>query len=266
MANATPSTETEKPTEVTAVTPAETEDTTEAEPVSPAPPRWSFPTSGERLSTTPGDIVGRPRPALASGLAARTGSPVPTPPAPSHGPSGKRRSPIAVVALSIVTLGVYALVWHRRINTEMSDFDTRMHVRAGRSTLAVTLPWIAGLLISVAGAGRIVLDQAHITLTFDPHFTVLQGYYLLAGLLVVPYLELIVAFSAIAVVMTLERLRMAEERSGRTTDVQVRPTTAVWLLMLPVIGGMILQAIVQRRLNEVWDRAEPSPLARISQY
>jgi hypothetical protein len=47
---------------------------------------------------------------------------------------------------------------------------------------------------------------------------------------------------------------------------QVHPAEVVWLLAVPVIGGLILQSTIQRRLNAVWEAAMPSPLARISQY
>jgi hypothetical protein len=225
----------------------------------PSPPNWSF--HPPRDDPAARYVEGRQRAALTSTPPA----PVPTP-SVSLGPIGKRRSPGAVVLLSVVTLGAYALIWHKRINTEMGDFDTRMHVRPGRSAIAVAIPWLLGLLISLAGAARIVLDQLHVGVPFDPHFTVTQGYFLLAGLLIVPYLELALAFSAAAVVMTLERLRTAEDRSGLTTDVQVRPTEAAWLLIIPVVGGLALQALVQRRLNAVWEQTMPSPVARISQY
>lgn len=227
----------------------------------PAPPNWSFHPPRDDADLNARNVAGRPRTALTSSPVA----PIHTPSA-SLGPIGKRRSPAAVVLLSVLTLGAYALIWHKRINTEMGDFDTRMHVRPGRSAIAVAIPWLLGFLISLAGAARIVLDQLHVGLPFDPHFTVTQGYFLLAGLLIVPYLELALAFSAAAVVMTLERLRTAEDRSGLTTDVQVRPTEAAWLLIIPVVGGLALQALVQRRLNAVWEQTLPSPVARISQY
>jgi hypothetical protein len=228
-------------------------------PTQPSPPNWSFHpprddstarylANRQRLAATPSPVV-----------------PVITPSA-ALGPIGKRRSPAAVVLLSVLTLGAYALIWHKRINTEMGDFDTRMHVRPGRSALAVAIPWLLGLLISMAGAARIVLDQLHVGLPFDPHFSITQAYFMLAGLLIVPYLELALAFSAAAVVMTLERVRTAEDRSGLTTDVQVRPTEAAWLLIVPIVGGLALEALVQRRLNAVWEQALPSPVARISQY
>jgi hypothetical protein len=171
----------------------------------------------------------------------------------SFGPPGKRRSTMAIVVLSIVTLGVYSLVWHHRINREVGNFDTRMHVIPGRSTLAVTIPWALGWLVSIAGAVRIVLAVANVSLPFNPHFSVLQAYVLLGGFLLIPYLELVLSFSAVAIAMTLERVRIVEDRMLRTTDVQLRPTRAIWWMLLPVAGGLILMAIIQRRLNRAWE-------------
>ncbi len=235
-----------------------------AAPEPPAPPAPQ-PSDGA-LETAPRSVWGRPLPTLPPSGERRPASSSPPPATSSLGPAGKRRSPVAVAVLSVVTLGVYALVWQRRVNTEMADFDPRMHVRAGRSTLAVAVPWLIGLLIALAGGARITLAVLNVTLSFDPHFTVLQGYYLLFAIVAIPYLELIIAFSAIAIVMTLGRLRTVEDRVGITADAQVRPATAVWLLIVPVIGGLILLHLVQRRLNAVWEKAEPRPLARISQY
>jgi hypothetical protein len=171
----------------------------------------------------------------------------------SFGPAGKRRSTLAIVALSIVTLGVYSLVWYHRVNREVGNFDTRMHVIPGRSTAAVTIPWALGWLVSIAGAVRIVLAVLNVALPFDPHFTVLQAYGLLGGGLVIPYLELLLPFSAIASVMTLERVRIVEDRMGRTTDVQLRPNRAICWMLVPVVGGLILMTITQRRLNRAWE-------------
>ena len=132
-----------------------------------------------------------------------------------------------------MTLGVYSLVWHHRVNREVGNFDTRMHVIPGRSTVAVAIPWALGWLVSIVGAVRIVLAVANVALPFDPHFTVLQAYGLLAGGLLIPYLELLLPFSAVAWVMTLERVRIVEDRMGRTTDVQLRPTRAICWMLLP---------------------------------
>jgi hypothetical protein len=185
--------------------------------------------------------------------------------APSLGPIGKRRSTPAVVALSILTLGVYSLVWQNRVNHEVGNFDTRMHVIPNRSTIAVTIPWVLGWLVSLAGAARIVLAVLNVSLPFDPHFTVLQAYGLLGGGLLIPYLSLVLPFSLVAWVMTLERVRIVEDRIGRTTDVQLRPTRAIFWMLLPVAGGLVLIATVQRRLNRVWeDDKATTPPARPS--
>ena len=198
-----------------------------------------------------------------------TGIAIPERPMPgmtsSLGPVGKHRSTFAVVALSIVTLGIYSLVWHNRVNHEVGNFDTRMHVIPGRSTLAVTIPWALGWLVSLVGAARIVLAVLNVTLPFNPHFTVLQAYGLLAGGLMIPYLTLLLPFSAVAWAMTLERVRIVEDRIGKTTDVQLRPTRVICWLLFPVAGGLVLIATVQRRLNRVWeDDKATTPPARPS--
>ena len=225
---------------------------------------WSWPAAAAPIDTTAEPVdLSEPVAAdvetdeIAEPEIAVTGVAVPEKPMPgmtsSLGPVGKHRSPVAVVALSIVTLGIYSLVWHNRVNHEVGNFDTRMHVIPGRSTLAVTIPWALGWLVSLVGAARIVLAVLNVTLPFNPHFTVLQAYGLLAGGLVIPYLTLLLPFSAAAWVMTLERVRIVEDRIGKTTDVQLRPTRVVCWLLFPVIGGLVLVATVQSRLNRVWE-------------
>ena len=218
--------------------------------VPPPPPSWSFPS---------GLIAGRE-------IAATRNAPLSAPVNPSLGPEGRRRSPIMVVVLSVMTLGIYALVWHSRINTEIGDFDTRMYVRPGRSTLAVAIAWLIGLLTSIAGAVIIVTSQMQVSLPYNAQFTMLEEYLLLGGLLAVPYVILAVPFSLISMVMTLERIRIAEDRAGRPTDAQLRPARTVWWLAVPVVGGLILQTLMQRRLNQVWELVSPLPAARISSF
>ena len=217
----------------------------------PAPPVWSYPS---------GVIAGRDKATI------EKNQPLVAPIVPSLGPVGSRRRPLAVVALSVLTLGLYGLVWHHRINTEVGDFDTRMYVRATRSTLAITVPWLIGLLLTLAGATLIVMRQMQVALPFSVPLSTLQEYLLLGGLVVVPYLVLLLPFSVVATVMTLERVRIAEDRAGRPTDVQLRPPETARWLAVPVIGGPILMAITQRRLNQVWELASPTPAARISTY
>lgn len=242
--------------------------------VTATPPTWSWPASapkshppeGEVVDGTEGDdpvldLTASPPPVETleadptevTVVAAITTPEKALPKVTSFGPAGKRRSTLAIVVLSVVTLGIYSLVWYHRVNREVGNFDTRMHVIPGRSTVAVAIPWAIGWLVSIVGAIRIVLAVASVTLPFNPHFSVLQAYGLLGGFLLIPYLEMLLPFSAIAAVMTLERVRIVEDRMGRTTDVQLRPTSVIFWMLLPVAGGLILMALTQRRLNRAWE-------------
>lgn len=228
----------------------------------PAPAMWSYPAgviAGRDTAERPaGVIAGRDSP--------ERHKPLEAPVAPSLGPEGKRRSPWAVAVLSVVTLGTYALVWHHRVNVEVTDFDTRMYVRAGRSTAAVLIGWLIGFVTSLAGAVLVVSAQMHVTLPYRPPLSTIEQYLLLGGLLVVPYLMLALPFCILAVALTLERVRIAEDRAGRPTDMQLRPVTYTWLLAIPVAGGLLVMALVQRRLNQVWELVAPAPPAQISEY
>ena len=179
-------------------------------------------------------------------------------PHPLFGPIGRPRSAAVVPLLAVVTLGVYALVWHRRANRELEEFDPKLHSRPMRSTVAVAIPWLAGLLVTLAGAVLIVAERLSIHLPLASHVTSVQADYMLAGLAAVPYLILLVPFSLVAVVMTLERLRSVEEHVGTTTDRQVRTVGTTMLMVIPVIGGLVLLGVAQRRLNAVWDAVAPA--------
>lgn len=179
-------------------------------------------------------------------------------PIPMFGPVGQLRSALAVPLLAVATLGLYALVWHQRTNRELELFDPKLHSRPRRSTFAVLIPWIVGLAVSLAGAAALVTARLGVGLPSGLHVTTVQAYALLAGLVAVPYLTLLVPFSLVAVVMTLERLRSVEEHVGTTTDRQVRPVAVSLLLGIPVLGGLVLLAIEQRRLNAIWQSVTPS--------
>lgn len=184
--------------------------------------------------------------------------PPPSRTAPLFGPVGRRRSMVAMALLSAVTFGVYALAWHRRVNREMEEFDPKLHARPVRSAVAVGVPWLVGLLASVVGAIIVLTDHFAVHLPVDPHVTLTQAYLLLGGVAVIPYLVLLVPFSLVAVVMTLERLRSVEEHVGLTADRQVRAVGTSLLLLIPVVGGLALVAVQQRRLNAVWASMTPS--------
>ncbi|HEY2702426.1 MAG TPA: DUF4234 domain-containing protein [Candidatus Dormibacteraeota bacterium] len=180
-------------------------------------------------------------------------APVPgqTMPATGFGPPGRRRAPAMVVLLSVLTLGFYALWWHHRVNREMAEFDPRMSVDAGRSTWAVAIPLIIGWMVAAAAGARYLLALGG-TPTADLPISAEQSLFLAFSPLVVPYLELLLPFSAAAVVMTHERARIVEDRIDTPTDRQLRPVTALGWLAVPVVGGLVGMARMQQHLNEVW--------------
>jgi Domain of unknown function (DUF4234) len=225
--------------------------------LSGAPPGWSFRAPFGRPDTAAAPPTSRSQTELPLEPvpAVRAAAPLLQ---PHFGPVGRSRPPLLVPLLAIVTLGVYALVWHQRMNRELEEFDPKLHSRPMRSAVALAVPWLAGVLLTLAGAALIVGSRLSLHLPLASHVSPLQSYLMLGGLVVVPYLALLLPMSLIAVVMTLERLRCVEEHVGTTTDRQVRPVGATLLLAVPVVGGLVLLAAEQRRLNAVWDAVAPS--------
>ena len=207
---------------------------------------------------SPASLPPSPRPTVPPRELMPTSIPVYRPrmgegPTPTFGPPGRHRSVAAMVLFSVLTLGLYAVVWHRRVNREMGDFDPRVHVVPGRSAWAVALPLLAGLLASGAAAARILLD--HFGVSVNVPVTAAQAMYGLAALAAVPYLILVLPFSVVAVAMTAERVRVVEEHAGVTADEQMRPAGLVGWLAVPVLGGFVVMGRQQRSLNRIWDLA-----------
>src|SRR5947207_14053818 len=77
----------------------------------------------------------------------------------------KKRGPIAVWLLSLVTLGVYFYVWYYKINKEARDYLGDETIKPGISVLAVLLGWILLLIppiVSILNTGeRIRRIQEH---------------------------------------------------------------------------------------------------------
>lgn len=69
-------------------------------------------------------------------------------------PLGKDRSPAAVLGLSIITLGIYLLVWHYKINDEIRKHDSDIKVTPGLAVLAMLFP-ITNLISAYGTAARI---------------------------------------------------------------------------------------------------------------
>jgi hypothetical protein len=249
-------------------------------------PTWTFALPSVAAPPAPPAPPMAPSPAAAAGSKAAAFPPPPPPPpplttgapgatrpaaspavqllsAPSLGPAGTRRHPLAVAVLSVITLGAYSVSWHARVNREMSDFDARLEVRPGASSFGVALAWLAGLLCTLAGAVIIVAHALRVgpalaRLAAGPSVlgvSVPWHDLMLGGLLAVPYLTLLLPFSVVALVMTLERARLVQERVGVRPDRQLRPVARACLLLLPVVGGLLYVASLQASLNRVWQAA-----------
>ncbi len=225
------------------------------------------PPSGEDSASSPSTVSGetvqaeRSEEPSVSSTTSRTDEPESVS-LPALGPVGKTRMPATVVLLSVVTLGIYALMWHHKVNREMGEFDPQMHVVPARSTWGVAIPWLVGVAAWALLGARLGLGYSHVTLSFNPGISIRHAWFGVAAVaLSLQYLALLLPFSLISVVMTAERVRIVQERGGATSDVQCKPVRMVWLLLIPVIGGLSLMAYEQSRLNRVWELVAP-PYAR----
>jgi hypothetical protein len=72
----------------------------------------------------------------------------------SSGFVGKDRSPASVLGLSLITFGIYYLVWYHHINAEIRRHDPDIKVRPGWCVVAVLVP-IANLVSAYSTAARI---------------------------------------------------------------------------------------------------------------
>jgi len=70
------------------------------------------------------------------------------------GTLGKDRSPAAVLGLSIITLGIYYLVWYYKINAEIARHDPDIKVTPGLAVFAQFFP-VANLISGYSTAARI---------------------------------------------------------------------------------------------------------------
>ncbi|MGI8847326.1 MAG: hypothetical protein ACR2GX_03530 [Candidatus Dormibacteria bacterium] len=173
---------------------------------------------------------------------------------PSLGPVGRRRHPLLVFALCVITLGGYAVAWHRRINREASDFDARIDVAPGASALAIFMPWWAAFAATLTGAALLGLQQFHHPVS---GVSTTVAWALLPAVLVVSDLILLFPLSLVATVMSLERIRGLEDRVGIEHDHQIRPVARLAVLGIPFLGLIWHVMSTQRRLNAIWTTVEP---------
>lgn len=168
----------------------------------------------------------------------------------SLGPVGRRRSVILSAVIAVCTLGLHPVLWVRRANREMSQFDPRMCVRPARSASAIAVAVLLPLLAAAAEGARIVADRLGSAPDL-PLSNELTRWLLLAPA-IAPLLVVLLPFSVVAASMTLERVRVVEDRAGVDPEHQIRPAAGVWWAAIPVVGLAVLVVMGQRRLNRVW--------------
>lgn len=173
----------------------------------------------------------------------------------SLGPVGRRRNLGLLALFNVLSLGLYTVGWFARANREMREFDPRMHVRPRRTALAIAVPVLATLLVGAAAGARMVAERLGHGVDLPIASSVTD--WLLGALLVAPWLALLLPFSIVAAVMTVERLRVLEDRAGIAPDLQTRPVAALAWLLIPAAGIVVLAVRTQARLNRVWSIALP---------
>jgi hypothetical protein len=73
---------------------------------------------------------------------------------PVIGPIGKDRSGAGILGLSIITLGIYYLVWYGKIQGEIRRHDPSIKVRSGLAVIAAMLP-VFNIVSAYSTAARI---------------------------------------------------------------------------------------------------------------
>jgi hypothetical protein len=74
---------------------------------------------------------------------------------------GKKRNPVAVWLLAIVTFGIYGLYWWYKVNEELANFDDSIEVNPLLATLANFVP-ICNIVTVVRTGGRIGQAQENL--------------------------------------------------------------------------------------------------------
>ena len=169
----------------------------------------------------------------------------------SLGPVGRRRSTALAFTLAVLTLGLYPVAWMGRANRDMAQFDPRMVVRPGRSAAAVALAAVLPLLAAAASGARVIADHAGSAPNLPLSAQVTRWF--VAAPALAPLLAVLLPLSLVALTMTLERVRVVEDRAGVDPELQLSPSHAVWWTAIPVVGLAVFVARAQGRLNRVWE-------------
>jgi hypothetical protein len=151
-------------------------------------------------------------------------------------PDGRARSPWGVVGLTIVTLGVYWLVWSHRINRELQVVARRswpVGRRVSEIAALVVISWAATAIGGATGDFALLLRSD--VQRLGPFLLVAYGCLLAAAILGV-----VVEFR------TVETIRSAQRASG-LAGVNVVPMFLL-MLALPLVGLWF----AQDEINKVW--------------
>jgi hypothetical protein len=138
--------------------------------------------------------------------------------------------PIAVVALSVVTLGLYWLYWYYRANDDVRMYLRNWSIRPLVSTIAIVGLYLAAPLAIVA--------------------VVVEVWWLLA------VAGLLVLMGWVGFFHTARRVFTAQEHAG------VEPSSPGLALLLYVVAAFLGGAYLQAGLNRAWRAAAASEDAR----
>ncbi|HEX9816777.1 MAG TPA: hypothetical protein VGB18_07340 [Candidatus Thermoplasmatota archaeon] len=225
----------------------------------PAAPPPSEPTSYAHPSPPPTPSYapyGQPAPTYGA-------QPYAPPPLPSAyagvRPVGKQRTPFLIILFSILTLGIYTLVWEWKISKEMDAFTATNRHKILRTGIVFAL---IGLVVLVIGGAALYASAASLSeaesATTDPAalgglMGILLAVIVGAGLLLVAYILMIMGFW---------RVWTALERDDKMRA-QPSPTNSTLLLILFILGivvpyvGIVLVFVVyfmtQQALNRTWN-------------
>jgi hypothetical protein len=171
------------------------------------------------------------------------------PPGGNKGPLGKDRSPVSVLLLSIITLGIYWLVYFYKINDEMRRYDPTIKVEPGWSVVAQCLP-IANLVSGYTTVARI--EQMQRNEGQDPPISPVLG--------LVLYIILWIGYP-LYVASTLRKF-WAERRAEAQTSVAQASAGAPDTVAPPVVTPPPAAAAAPA-VGAVWEApttpAEPEP-------
>lgn len=109
-----------------------------------------------------------------------------------NGTTVKVRHPLAPIGLSILTFGIYLIVWYYKVNAELRSNGE--DVNPGVAVLAVTLgivlivpPFVS--LYNTAERIRRVQERAGVTSTISPVLAVVIGFVPVVGFLQTAYMQ-----------------------------------------------------------------------------